>query len=205
VQPIIQTIRPSGARKWLKRLGLVVFVFVVGIFGVYWTVQHKFDDKIFSVETAPQEDVAVVFGAGLKFKDWPGDFLRDRILIALELYKEGKVGKIMMSGDSADLSHDEVRAMVNFAVTQGIGEENLILDPLGLSTLDTCVRLKNVFNIDRAVLVTQSAHLGRAMYVCNKTGVDAVGVASDLSASSGMWKFRTREFFASLAAWWGLK
>jgi len=204
VQPIIQTIRPSGARKWLRRLGLVVFVFIVAVFFVYWTVQHKFDDKIYLLDAAPNESLAVVFGAGLKFKDWPGDFLRDRILIAMELYKEGKVGKIMMSGDSADLSHDEVKAMVNFAVTQGIGEENLILDPLGLSTFDTCSRLKNVFKIDRAVLVTQSAHLGRAMYVCNKLGVDAVGVASDLSVYPNMWKFRAREFFASLAAWWEL-
>jgi len=202
MQPIIQTIRPSGAGKWLRRLGLIVLIFVAAIFFIYWSVQYKFDDKKFVVDAAPKKGVAVVFGAGLKFKNWPGDFLRDRILVALELYKEGKVEKILMSGDSADLTHDEVKAMVNFAVTQGLSESNLILDPLGLSTFDTCSRLKNVFKIDGAILVTQASHLGRAMYICNKIGVDAAGVASDLSVYPGMWQFKLREFAASIAAWW---
>ncbi|MBI5254430.1 YdcF family protein [Candidatus Falkowbacteria bacterium] len=202
MDPIIQTIRPRTWKKWAKRFIFLFFLLILIIAGILFSINHKVADKIFTINSAPKKQVAVVFGAGLKFKDWPGDFLKDRILIALELYKEGKVEKILMSGDSADLTHDEVKAMVNFAVTQGLKSDNLILDPLGLSTFDTCKRLKNIFKISDAILVTQSVHLTRALYVCNKLGVDAAGVAADLSDYSGMWKFKMREFFASLAAWW---
>ncbi|MFH0814808.1 MAG: ElyC/SanA/YdcF family protein [Candidatus Falkowbacteria bacterium] len=202
MDPIIQTIRPQRWKKWAKRFIFLIFLLALIVAGILFLINRKIADKIYTLDSAPKKQVAVVFGAGLKFKDWPGDFLRDRILMAMELYKEGKVKKILMSGDSADLTHDEIKAMVNFAVTHGLKSDNLILDPLGLSTFDTCNRLKNVFKINDAILVTQSAHLGRALYVCNKLGVDAVGVASDLSDYSGMWKFKIREFFAGIAAWW---
>ena len=202
MDPIIQTIRPQRWKKWAKRFSFLFCLLLLVIVGIHFSINYKVADKIFTIDSMPKKQVAVVFGAGLKFKDWPGDFLKDRILMALELYKEGKVEKILMSGDSADLTHDEIKAMVNFAVTQGLKNDNLILDPLGLSTFDTCNRLKNVFKINDAVLVTQSAHLERALYVCNKLGVDAIGVASDLSDYSGMWKFKIREFFAGIAAWW---
>jgi len=205
MDPLIHEVKPSKVFKWIKFLIYLFLVLCVILGGIYLLVQRKYQEKIFIVDEVEKKEVAVVFGAGLKFKNWPGDFLKDRILVAMELYQEGKVEKILMSGDSADLTHDEVKAMVNFAVSHGLDNEDLILDPKGLSTYDTCDRVKNVFEISDAILVTQRAHLGRAVYVCNQLGVDAFGVPSDLSVYPKMWKFRVREFFASIDAWWRVR
>lgn len=199
---LIHEVKPARFFKWVKLLIYLFLFFCLILIGIYWSVQRKYAEKILTIDEAEHKEVAVVFGAGLKFKNWPGDFLKDRILVALELYQEGKVDKILMSGDSADLTHDEIKAMVNFAVNQGLDNADLVLDPKGLSTYDSCDRLKNVFEISDAILVTQSAHLGRAVYLCNQLGVDATGVASDLSVYPKMWRFCAREFLASIDAWW---
>lgn len=50
------------------------------------------------------------------------------------------------------------------------------LDYAGFSTYESCYRLRPIFGVERAVLVTQSYHLPRASYTCRALGVDAVGL-----------------------------
>jgi vancomycin permeability regulator SanA len=49
----------------------------------------------------------------------------------------------------------------------------------GRRTYDTCYRADYIFGVEEAVLVTQWFHLDRALYTCDKPGIDAVGVAAD--------------------------
>ena len=54
--------------------------------------------RIYSVEEAPTERAAIVFGAGLSRSGRPTAILRDRIETAARLYSSGKVEKLLMSG-----------------------------------------------------------------------------------------------------------
>jgi len=135
--------------------------------------------RSYSVENAPSRPVAVVFGAGLWRDGTPTTVLRDRIATAADLFFSGKVQKILMSGDNRFIDYNEPGAMREYALTLGVPDSAIVLDYGGRRTYDTCYRAKAIFGIKKAILVTQSFHLPRALYTCNRLGLDAIGVPSD--------------------------
>ena len=153
---------------------------------------------------APQARVAVVFGAGLYRDGRPTPVLQDRVKVASDLYFQGKVEKILMSGDNRFEDYDEPTAMMNFAIELGVPEEDIVRDYAGRRTYDTCYRAKAIFGLDEAILVTQEFHLPRALYLCDKLGVNSSGVNADsryyLKRSRIFWN--TRETIATLTALW---
>ena len=135
--------------------------------------------KRFPLGVAPQGKTAVVFGAGLYRDGSPSPVLRDRVSTAAELYKAGKVDKLLMSGDNSTLSYNEPGAMKKYAIQLGIPEEAIVLDYAGRRTYDTCYRAKAIFGVTDATLVTQDYHLPRALIICQNLGLKAVGVSAD--------------------------
>ena len=148
--------------------------------------------------------IAIVFGAGLWKDGSPTPVLRDRVTTAARLYESGIVKKILMSGDNSYVDYNEPEAMRQYALELGIPDEAIVLDFAGRRTYDTCYRARSIFGIKQAILITQNFHLPRALYTCNKLGVDAIGVSSDLriyrKLSSFIWF--TRELPATLVAFW---
>jgi vancomycin permeability regulator SanA len=65
--------------------------------------------------------------------------------------------------------------MQTYAQDQGIPLEDIKLDYAGFSTYESCYRAREIFGVERAVLITQQYHLPRAVYTCNQLGIDAVG------------------------------
>lgn len=132
--------------------------------------------RTFNVEDAPARRVAVVFGAGLRYDGTPTAVLRDRVKTGVELYKAGKVEKLLMSGDNSTIYYNEPSAMRDYAISLGVPAEDIVLDYAGRRTYDTCYRAKAIFGLSEVILVTQPFHLPRAIYTCNLLGADAVGV-----------------------------
>ena len=160
--------------------------------------------RLYSIAQVPAAPVAIVFGAGLRRDGTPSPVLRDRINTAVELYTAGKVQKLLMSGDNRFIEYNEPGAMRDYAISQGIPPDDIVLDYAGRRTYDTCYRAKVIFKVESAILVTQGFHLPRAVYVCNRLGVPSVGVSADVRQYrpfsrlySGM-----RETAATLVALW---
>jgi vancomycin permeability regulator SanA len=120
--------------------------------------------------------VAVVFGAGVR-GDRPTRILAERIEGAVALYQLGRVDKLLMTGDNSRADYDEVSVMGRYAEGLGVPPGDITLDYAGFSTYESCYRLRPIFGVERAVLVTQSYHLPRAIYTCRALGVEAVGLA----------------------------
>ena len=135
--------------------------------------------RIYSVENAPSQPVAVVFGAGLWVDGTPTNVLRDRIAIAAKLFFTGKVQKILMSGDNRFIDYNEPGAMRDYALSLGVPDSAIVLDYAGRRTYDTCYRAQAIFGIQKAILVTQGFHMPRALYTCNALGLNAIGVSTD--------------------------
>jgi len=133
----------------------------------------------FQVEQAPSAPVAIVFGAGLTRDGQPSPVLRDRVATAVQLYFDGKVQKILMSGDNRFVDYNEPGAMKRYALSLGVPEADIVLDYAGRRTYDTCYRARHIFGVREAILVTQRFHLPRAIFTCNGLGVDSVGVIAD--------------------------
>ncbi len=134
---------------------------------------------IYTVESAPMERVAIVFGAGLTRDGQPTPILRDRVETAAGLYFSGKVQKLLMSGDNRFLSYNEPEAMRQYALRLGVPDEAIVLDYAGRRTYDTCYRARAIFGLDSVLLVTQSFHLPRALFLCNALGLQARGVEAE--------------------------
>lgn len=160
--------------------------------------------RIVSVDEVSPKPVAIVFGAGLTRDGRPTRVLRDRVETAAKLYFLGKVEKLLMSGDNRFVDYNEPQAMKDYALQLGVPEEDIVLDYAGRRTYDTCYRATTIFQVDEAILVTQSFHLPRALYTCNQLGVDASGVAAEnhyfLKRSRAYWNFR--ELMATPVALW---
>jgi SanA protein len=159
--------------------------------------------RLYSIETSPVRPVAIVFGAGLRRDGTPTLVLRDRVETAVELYKSGKVSKLLMSGDNRFEYYNEPGAMREYAIQLGVPEEDIVQDFAGRRTYDTCYRAGAIFGVKEAVLVTQLFHLPRALYLCNKLGVEAVGVEADRANYRKLARFvwNIRELPATLTAW----
>jgi len=159
---------------------------------------------IFSKDHAPAKRVAIVFGAEVKRDGTPSVVLRDRIETAVELYKSGRVEKLVMSGDNRFVDYNEPEAMRQYALTLGMPASDIILDYAGRSTYDTCYRAKVIFGVNSAILVTQGFHLPRALFLCKAFGIDAIGVEASnyyyLKRSRLIWN--TRELLATVKSVW---
>ena len=166
-----------------------------------WWVDHKYKPLIYTLSDVPQRRVAIVFGAGITADGRPQAALADRVWTATELYKAGKVQKLLMSGDNRFVDYNEPEAMRQYAVEQGVPDEDIVLDYAGRRTYDTCYRAEYIFGIQDAILVTQWFHLDRALYTCDKLGIDAVGVAADRRAYYLARFWWVREVAAVSRAW----
>jgi len=160
--------------------------------------------QTFTVDSVPVNRVAIVFGAEVKKDGTPSAVLRDRVETAVALYKNGKVEKILMSGDNRFVDYNEPESMRQYAVSLGVPNADIVLDYAGRRTYDTCYRAKEIFGVDSAILVTQGFHLPRALFLCNSFGVDAVGVKADnyhyLKRLQIIWNIR--EILATAQAVW---
>jgi len=102
------------------------------------------------------------------------------------------------------VDYNEPEAMRQKALSLGVPDDVIVLDYAGRRSYDTCYRAKAIFKVDQAVLVTQAFHMPRVLYLCNRLGLDAIGVQSDLRIyrKSSLLYWNTRELFATAAALW---
>ncbi len=162
--------------------------------------------KIYAASDVSVHRVAIVFGAGLWRNGNPTPVLIDRVTTAANLYFAGKVEKLLVSGDNRFVDYNEPEAMRQLALSLGVPSEAIVRDYAGRRTYDTCYRAKAIFGVDTAILVTQTFHMPRALYLCNHLGVDAVGVTSDLRVyrKSAVLYWELRELLATAAALWDI-
>lgn len=158
----------------LMVLGTILVPFLLTIYIKTVTNNRRFTQP----ESVPNEPVAIVFGAGVWADGTPTPMLADRVEGAVELYRLGRVNKILMTGDNGTPEYNEVVAMQQYAERLGVPNKDIKLDYAGFSTYESCYRAKEIFGIERAVLITQKYHLPRAVYTCNKLGIDSVGLGT---------------------------
>lgn len=174
--------RPSRVWRWRRWL-LGAFVLAAGgLVAAAFFVEWRYRGRIVSSAGAPTAPVALVFGAGLERGGIPSPILRQRLDAAANLYRQGKVKKLLVSGDNTDRYHDETASMRRYLLGVGLPEYDVLADDAGVSTYDSCFRARDVFRVRSAILVTQDFHLPRALFIANSLGIESWGVAADAPA-----------------------
>lgn len=169
------------------------------------TVRATADDYLLTPEEATAlEDVDCILVLGCKVHSGgdPSDMLHDRLQRGVELYRLGVAPKLLMSGDHGRTDYDEVDAMKQFAVDNGIPTADIFMDHAGFSTYESMYRAKAIFQTKKIVIVTQSYHLYRAIYAARKLGIEAYGVSADLRGYVGQTARDLREILARTKDFW---
>lgn len=188
--------------KSVKRiLQIIIIMFVVaalGILAINFYVIQTTKDNIISMEEAQgkKDDCIIVLGAAVKADASPSAMLKDRLDMAVNIFEDGATDILLMSGDNGQIEYNEVAAMKSYAISEGVSENNVYLDYAGFSTYESMYRLRDVFEADSAIVVTQKYHLYRALYVGEKLGLDVIGVAAEEKDYSGQFVRDIREVFA---------
>ncbi|MEG3632872.1 SanA/YdcF family protein [Micromonospora palythoicola] len=155
---------------------------------------------------APAADVVIVLGTAVTEDGrQPGVRLAGRLETAAELVGSGKARVVLVSGDGAGGSGDEPAIMAaHLSERLGVDPQRVVADPHGLDTYDSCLRARQVYGIERALIVTQSYHLSRAVTLCRHVGIDADGVTARCSGCGTGLLVRkaARDYLASGKAAW---
>ena len=173
--------RGPGLGRVARWGALAVLLAALLFAGWVWQVRASTAGAIYTLGDArlPARHTALVFGAGLNASGGPSPILYDRVATAVDLYRSGKVAKLLMTGDNGSVEYNEVAAMLRSAVALGVPERDIVLDYAGFRTYDSCYRAHAVFGLQDATLVTNAFHLPRALYTCAALGVQGAGVISD--------------------------
>jgi len=191
--------------KRFRTILLILLMMIILLAGVPIAIaEMTAQAHLYTAETVPASRVAIVFGAGLQRDGTPSAVLSDRVEMAARLYFDGKVEKLLMSGDNRFIEYNEPGSMRDYAIRLGVPARDIVLDYAGRRTYDTCYRAFHIFGVREAILVTQRFHLTRALFTCNNLGVRANGVPADnrsyRKSARAFWQFR--EIVATPVAAW---
>ncbi|GAA3500879.1 ElyC/SanA/YdcF family protein [Streptomyces prasinosporus] len=186
----------AGQRRTVQALMLLC---VLALIPATWVFTAA-DDRLRTTTEAPRTDVAVVFGAGLLWNGEPSIFLANRLDAAAELYREGRVKVVLVTGDNSSHHYNEPHTMRHYLIDRGVPHAHIVSDYAGFDTWDSCVRAKKIFGVDRAILVSQGFHIRRAVALCQGAGVDSYGVSAADHHDAIYYYGATRELFAASKA-----
>ncbi len=175
--------------------------FLAVVFVGHYIGNHSRDRLYSEVRELPRREVAVLLGTSRFLSSGePNPYFEHRVDAAAELYHNGRVSRILASGDRRHASYNEPAAMRDALLARRVPDSAIMMDYGGLSTLDSVARVKHVYDLDDVVIVSQRFHNERALYIASEYELSAIGYnAQDVSR---LWGARTelREYLARVKA-----
>lgn len=158
---ILLFIPPIFLHKNVQRIFAVLFLwfFIHLLAIIYDGLTDNLPDK--------QADLIVVLGNTVQPNGKMSPRLQARTERGLELYRQGKGKKIMVSGGIGRECQDEAETMKNFLVEKGVPRENIIVDNKGRNSHFTALNAKAILNQDSlnknpsVIVVSQYYHISR--------------------------------------------
>ena len=155
---------------------------VEAVLAATWLVRASATEIYASAEDVPAHEVAMVLGSPEFTMGRPSPYLPGRIRAAAELYHAGKAKILVVSGASrVDEFYDEIASMTRMLVELGVPEDAIVGDGKGLRTLDSVLRMRDVFGYDDFITVSQRDHCERALYLADHHHIRTVAYAAGLA------------------------
>ena len=173
-------------KNWILRIAIILFgsgaLGIISLLLLNLYIKASVTSNILSLDEAMAVDgvdCILVLGAGVWSDNRPSPMLEDRLQFGVKLYQNGTSSRLLMSGDHGRKNYDEVNVMKQYAMAEGIPSTHIFMDHAGFSTYESLYRARDIFEADKVVIVTQKYHLYRALYIADRLGIEAYGVASD--------------------------
>jgi uncharacterized SAM-binding protein YcdF (DUF218 family) len=184
-------LRPESKRGYRKILGGVVLASLIGGLPLGQMLCYGMTDY------RRPAHAAVILGAGVYADGRVSDALRDRLATGVELYKEGYVAKLVMSGGPGMGATHETDAMRLWAMSRDVPMKDIILDRGGLNTGHTAKNLKEMLPGKRILAVSHAYHLPRVKLAFAAEGIDVYTVpCREAYTLTDMPKYLLREIAA---------
>ena len=197
---LIGCIRAMLVSSVWKKKKAIKFVLISSLFFTnplaFNLVAKWWEPELVPLHETQKHDIAIVLGgftrSGLYRVDdrYTGSAACPRLTVAMELYKMGKVDKILISsGDGAvfrrtpEPEADEVRS---FLVRLGIPHEAIIIENSSKNTRENAVFTAKIvaekFPESKCLLVTSGSHMPRSIACFNKAGLSCTSFPADNKA-----------------------
>lgn len=178
---------------------LAVIVLIVGC--NVWIVTSTKGRVFDSPQEIDRQSVGLVLGTSKKVApDTPNKHFVNRIAAAAELFHSGKVGRLLVSGYRDSEYYDETKDMIAKLIELGVPEKMIMADDRGSRTLHSVMRASTVYKLDRLVIISDDFHVGRALFIADHLGMDAVALRSEAVDRDDSRGVRWREYFARVKA-----
>ena len=189
-------------RKLLFAFYVLVALCVASLLAARIVIARAAKDKSYSnVSLIPYRRVGLVLGCPKRvFGGWSNPYFENRIAAAAELYHRKKVLYLVVSGDNHVQGYDEPTDMKNALIDRGVPVDRIYLDYAGFRTLDSVVRVKEIFGQHSITIISQKFHNQRAIFLADHHGIDAIGFDAPEVASRYRFKTVFREQFAKVKA-----
>lgn len=186
-----------------KSIGILLIGGIVFITYTNATINHNPTPFIFKdIDEVQEHKVGLVLGTSAKtIGGGTNPFFVNRIEAATQLYQKGKIKKILVSGDNAQVSYNEPKAMQIALLAKGIPKDDIILDYAGFRTLDSVIRARDVFGQNDIIIISQEFHIKRAVYIARTLGIDAEGFVAESVNMTFNARTQIREIMARTQAW----
>ena len=123
-----------------------------------------------------------------------------RLDAAEQLYRAGKIEKILISGDEHSLDGvNEPECMRDSLVARGVPASAIILDGKGYRTINSIVNANKVFGLKSFTIISQEFHNERALYQAEHLGLDVENLQAynaKMPKSRRAYLTTIREYFA---------
>ena len=198
-----QTKKRTIVRRLLLVFAVMAFLGALALFAADCRVEHCAAGRVYSdVGAVPAREYGLLPGTSrLVHGKYLNTYFFNRIHAAVELYRAGKIKKIIVSGDNSRSDYNETGDMERELIAEGVAPEDVLSDFAGFRTLDSVVRARNLFGATEITVISQRFHCGRAIYLAAQHGIDAVGFEADEVAPRAIRiKLAVREAFARVLA-----
>lgn len=159
-------------QKIIKRLLIVLGLWFIAHAG-YIIYDGLTDDHV----TA---DAAVILGSKVNQDGSLSPRLNARIQRGYDLYRAGKVQKLVVSGGVGKEGFEEGTVMAAYLTLLGVPHDDIIIDNAGNNSYLTAVNYKAIAkanNLKSVIVVSQYFHITRTKMIFRKVGIENVSGA----------------------------
>jgi uncharacterized SAM-binding protein YcdF (DUF218 family) len=181
--------RNSNRRRKMLLLFLATFYifcnsFLANEFMRIWEVPAVAEDKI------PVYDAGIVLSGmmsyDIKLKKYQFMHGVDRLLQAIQLYKKGKIKKIVFTGGSGSLTYSYIKEgmlIKNFLLRIGIPPTDMFIETESNNTRENALFTKPILDREfpngKFLLITSAYHMRRSVACFEKAGIHVTPYSTD--------------------------
>ncbi len=196
------------------RNGLIIFalllIYLSGNRWVAMSLARSLEWRYFPPAEFPDTRVAVLLSGGTESMQYPRTMVElnsagDRVLYAANLYKQGKIDTILLTGGYIPWAGSErlspAEEMKEILVLMGVPESAMWIEPDSLNTYENALfsaEMLRDHDVDTVLLITSAMHMPRSVPLFEAQGITVIPAPADYTVTQQGWDSLWSSSFESI-------